>query len=205
MSNAMTQILAIRETPKPDEVRAQVREILASPVFHGSKRSQQFLAYVCEESLTGGASGLKERTIAVEVFGRNPKSDLADDTIVRVGAREVRKRLVQYYLTPEGMASPVRIDLPTGSYAPEFHYAAAPAPDPQPHILAPPPTPEEPRYFSRRTVMLIAAALLAVVGASVVAAKWMRPNPAEQAFSRFWEPVFRSNDPLLLAIAHPIV
>ena len=70
---------------------------------------------------------LKERTIAVEVFGRNPKSDLADDTIVRVGAREVRKRLAQYYLTPAGAASGIRIDLPLGSYAPEFRYLAAPA------------------------------------------------------------------------------
>ena len=38
----------------------------------------------------------------------------------RVGAREVRRRLAQYYATPEGGASEVRIDLPSGSYVPEF-------------------------------------------------------------------------------------
>ena len=48
-----------------------------------------------------------------------------EDTIVRVGAREVRKRLAQYYVTSEGSASSILIELPPGSYAPEFRYAAS--------------------------------------------------------------------------------
>src|SRR5205807_9497500 len=68
----------------------QLRSMLESPVFHGSKRCKQFLEYICEKSLAGEADTLKERTIAVEVFGRAPQSDLGEDTIVRVGAREVR-------------------------------------------------------------------------------------------------------------------
>src|SRR5271166_5476066 len=112
--------------PKPDEVRGQLRAILTSPAFHGSKRCQQFLEYVCERSLAGEAGALKERTVAIDVFGRQPQSELGEDTIVRVGAREVRKRLAQFYVSPEGVASKVKIDLPAGSYAPEFHYAVAP-------------------------------------------------------------------------------
>ncbi|HEY3840767.1 MAG TPA: hypothetical protein VGL72_29545 [Bryobacteraceae bacterium] len=202
MSNATTQILVARDAPKPDEIRAHVREILKSPAFQGSKRSQQFLVYVCEESLAGGAAALKERTIAVEVFGRNPKSDLADDTIVRVGAREVRKRLVQYYLTPEGAAALVRIDLPTGSYAPEFHYAGiTPPPEAPPDI----PSAVRPARLPVWNILLVAAAALVIAVAAFLSVRWLRPNPGEQAFSRFWEPVFRSDDPLLLAMAHPIV
>src|SRR6266700_834168 len=34
-------------SPKPDEIREQLRAILSSPAFLGSKRSQQFLEYVC--------------------------------------------------------------------------------------------------------------------------------------------------------------
>src|ERR1035438_1772846 len=83
------------ERPKSEEIRIHLREVLKSPAFQGSKRCQQFLAYVCEKSLGAETVSLKERTIAVEVFGRSPQSDLADDTIVRVGAREVRKRLQQ--------------------------------------------------------------------------------------------------------------
>ncbi|MGH9720056.1 MAG: hypothetical protein ACRD8O_07570 [Bryobacteraceae bacterium] len=40
---------------------------------------------------------------------------------MRVGAREVRKRLAQYYVTAEGVAARVRIDLPPGQYAPELN------------------------------------------------------------------------------------
>src|SRR3954453_20678774 len=89
--------------PQPDEIRLQLQQILASPVFHGSKRCQQFLEYVCVKALAGEAGTLKERTVAVEVFGRPAHIDLGEDTIVRVGAREVRKRLAQYYVTPEGV------------------------------------------------------------------------------------------------------
>jgi hypothetical protein len=78
---------------------------------------------VCEKSLAGEAGTLKERTVAIDVFGRQPQSELGEDTIVRVGAREVRKRLAQFYVSPEGVASKVKVDLPAGSYAPEFHYA----------------------------------------------------------------------------------
>jgi hypothetical protein len=85
-----------REMPKPEEVQDQLRTILASPAFHGSKRCQQFLEYVCEKSLGGEAGALKERTVAIDVFGRQPQSELGEDTIVRVGAREVRKRLAQF-------------------------------------------------------------------------------------------------------------
>src|SRR5260370_9699698 len=109
-------------SPQPDEIRRQLQQVLASPAFHGSKRCQQFLEYVCAKSLAGEGGALKERSVAVEVFGRPPHIDLGEDTIVRVGAREVRKRLAQYYATSEGALSEIRIDLPSGSYAPEFHY-----------------------------------------------------------------------------------
>src|SRR6266581_1986038 len=97
-----------RSTPSPEAVRRQLQNILASPAFHGSKRCQQFLEYVCDKFLEGQPGALKERTIAVEVFGRHPDSDLAEDTIVRVGAREVRKRLAQYYVSPEAVHEVVK-------------------------------------------------------------------------------------------------
>jgi hypothetical protein len=208
MSNAVThprdEFTPKREAPKAGEIRGHVREILASPAFHGSKRCQQFLAYVCEEALAGGTSSLKERTIAVEVFGRNPKSDLADDTIVRVGAREVRKRLQQYYLTPEGAASRIRIDLPTGAYAPEFHYANVTAIE-KPPVPSPAIPDALPARDRRRTWIAAAAAILLVASVVALSAKWLHATPEEQAFARFWEPVFHSSEPLLLAIPHPIV
>ena len=191
------------ESPKPEEIHSQLLNILASPAFHGSKRCQQFLQYVCERALAGEATALKERTIATEVFGRQPESDLGEDTIVRVGAREVRKRLAQYYVTPGGAASGVLIDLLPGSYVPEFRYAIV---NKEKDTLAAALVVEEHR--SRRWRFGVLAALgLALLGALAVLAisKWTAPNPNVEAFNRFWEPVFRNPEPLLLAVAHPIV
>ncbi len=117
------------DLPRREEIAEQLRSVLASPTFNGSKRCQQFLEYVCEKSLAGETGALKERSIALDVFGRHlDEEGHAEDTIVRVSAREVRKRLVQYYATPEGAASAIIIELPSGSYAPRFHYARLPEP-----------------------------------------------------------------------------
>jgi hypothetical protein len=188
--------------PKPEEVRQQLRAILTSPAFLGSKRSQQFLEYVCEKSLNGQASTLKERTIAVEVFGRAPESDLGEDTIVRVSAREVRKRLTQYYVSPDGVAAELRIDLQSGSYAPEFHFAATPVVEPEPAPPLPeiaPPPPRSRRYaFGAVAILVAAAAVLAAVQLAGGSAN-------SRAFNEFWAPVLNAPDPLLVAVAHPIV
>src|SRR5450631_2963177 len=97
---ANPSIAGIRDAiaPGPEGIRAELQSLLLSPSFHGSKRCQQFLQFVCDEYLEGRQENLKERYLAVEVFGRAPESDLSEDTIVRVGAREVRKRLAQHYV-----------------------------------------------------------------------------------------------------------
>ncbi len=117
------------DLPRREEIAEQLRSLLASPTFHGSKRCQQFLEYVCDKSLAGEIGALKERSIAIDVFGRHlDEEGHAEDTIVRVSAREVRKRLAQYYVTPEGAAAAILIELPSGSYAPRFHYTRLPEP-----------------------------------------------------------------------------
>jgi hypothetical protein len=182
----------------PEEIRRQLRAVLTSPAFLGSKRSQQFLEYVCEKSLRGEASTLKERTIAVEVFGRAPESDLGEDTIVRVSAREVRKRLAQYYTSPAGATAEIRIELPSGSYAPEFRPSAAPTVEPEPLPAPLPPTP-----FAWRRMWPAAAIVLAMAVAGVL---WVGGGSVNtRAFRTFWEPVLSAPDPLLMAVAHPIV
>ena len=190
--------------PKPEEIQSQLRAILASPAFHGSKRCQQFLEYVCEKSLAGEASALKERTVAIDVFGRQPQSELGEDTIVRVGAREVRKRLAQFYVSPEGVASHVRIDLPAGSYAPEFHYAIAlvekeAAPPVAPVVAAPLPR------RRRKPIVLAVAAVVLLVALALGLAQWTGFGHKPDVLTKFWKPVFESSEPLLVGVAHPLV
>jgi len=102
-----------------EDVRDALRGILRSEAFSSSKRCCDFLSYVVEQSLAGSQHGLKERTIAVAVFGRTPSYDSHEDAIVRIKATEVRKRLGHYYASL-GRESPVRIALPRGGYVPVF-------------------------------------------------------------------------------------
>lgn len=196
-------LAADHHSPKPEEIRCQLGIVLESPAFHGSKRCQRFLEYVCLKSLAGETGALKERTVAIEVFGRQPQSDLAEDTIVRVGAREVRKRLAQYYVTPQGETAHIRIDLPSGAYAPDFRYANARKVNAA-AVIAPRVESKPPRRWRRWAALAAGCATLASLAAIVVARR-TPVSPNELAFRQFWDPVFRSPDPLLLAVAHPIV
>jgi hypothetical protein len=108
-------------------VRQQLNRILAHPLFTNSKRYPVLLAYTVEQALLGNAGELKERTIGVEAFGREPSYDVSLDPVVRMTAAEVRKRLIQYYYSPEH-AGELIIDLPVGSYAPLFR-------EPSPHTV----------------------------------------------------------------------
>src|ERR1035441_5041119 len=107
-------------------VRTALDHVLQSQGFRSSRRSQEFLRYVVERTLEGQADALKERSIGIDVFGRSSSYDPSDDATVRVKAGEVRKRLGLYY-SDEGAQSPLRIELPSGTYVPEFRPVHAPA------------------------------------------------------------------------------
>jgi hypothetical protein len=100
-------------------VREQLRRLLAHPLFTNSKRYPVLLAYTVEQALDGNASELKERTIGVEAFGREPTYDVNLDPVVRITAAEVRKRLIQYYYNFDH-AGELVIEMPVGSYVPTF-------------------------------------------------------------------------------------
>ena len=105
--------------PNAALVREQLNRLLAHPLFTNSKRYPVLLAYTVEQALLGNAGELKERTIGVEAFGREPNYDVNLDPVVRTTAAEVRKRLIQYYYNPDH-AGELIIELPVGSYVPLF-------------------------------------------------------------------------------------
>jgi len=193
--------------PAAEEVLLELGRISASPAFQGSRRSRQFLEHVCRRALAGEGASIKERTLAVEVFGRAAESDLGEDTIVRVGAREVRKRLVQYYATPESKESGVVIELPAGSYVPEFRYVQpeTEAAGEEPLAPAMPLAPAGESPVSRRWLMLRGALAGAAVTAAAITGWQKWPFSEYPQFEAFWEPVFAAPEPLLVASSHPIV
>src|SRR5580658_9455632 len=107
--------------PQKEAILRELEAILSSPFFRTSNRSKQFLAYVVQHTLEGNHEPLKERTIGAKLFQRPAGYSTGDDPVVRVQAGEVRRRLEQYHHAALNH-SPVRIELPVGSYAPEFRW-----------------------------------------------------------------------------------
>lgn len=101
------------------DVRVQLERMLASSLFRNSKRYPNLLRFLVEQALDGNEALLKERTLGVEVFHRAPDYDTNQDTVVRLTASEVRKRIAQYYHQPEHVGE-LQIDLRPGSYVPVF-------------------------------------------------------------------------------------
>jgi hypothetical protein len=166
--------------------------MLADPLFKHSRRYPNLLRYVVEQTLEGGTNDLKERTLGVVVFGREPAYDTNTDPIVRSTAGEIRKRIAQYYQEP-GREHELRISLSPGSYIPEFAMpvAAAPAPAAQ----APPAPVARPR---KPYLWIVAAAAVAL--AFLVAVLWIRPWAPRAALDDFWRPVLDSPNPVLICI-----
>jgi len=108
-------------------VRYHLEEVITSHAFAGSKRAQDFLQLIVGHALAGQFDCLRERMIGAEMFGRPINYDTANDSVVRVKATEVRKKLAQYYLETARKPA-IRIDLPSGSYVPRFHFAPLTSP-----------------------------------------------------------------------------
>jgi hypothetical protein len=107
-------------------VAKALEEVLSDPAFKHSRRCSLLLRGLVERALAGNFREFKERTLGVEVFGRQPDYDTNTDPAVRMTANEIRKRLAQFYLQSTSSV-PVRIRLVPGSYIPEFDFAPPPA------------------------------------------------------------------------------
>jgi len=106
-------------------VLSHLRLLLRSRAFARSARAQDFLALVVRNAIKGRYSNLHERMIGAELFGRSIDYDTGSDSVVRVLATEVRKRLNQFYLESSQDEWPVKFELPIGSYVPGFVFANA--------------------------------------------------------------------------------
>ena len=102
-------------------IHEQLERLLSNSHFSQSRRFPSFLRFVIDQTLLGQTDLLKERTLGIEIFGREADYDTASDPIVRVTATEIRKRIAQYYQEP-GHEAELRLSLPAGSYVPQFHW-----------------------------------------------------------------------------------
>lgn len=206
-----TEHAAPPETLREEEkfaILAQVERLLSTPYFSHSRRFPAFLRYIVHATVDGHADLLKERTIGVEIFGKNADYDTALDPIVRVTAGEIRKRIAQYYQEP-GHERELKLSLPPGSYIPQFQFpgsatpaAEAVAPEEAVTVGEPAVLPAAAEHApARRRLRWMLLALAALLGIAVATAYLTWKNSRNSAFAEFWDPILSSPDPVLLCVA----
>jgi len=199
-----------------EAIRAQLELLVRDEFFRSSKRSVAFLRYVVEQTLSGQANQIKERSIGIEVFGKDPAYDTNADHIVRTAAAELRKRLATYYVDDKHRLQ-LRIALVPGSYIPRF--TAPPQPDAKPaeagasehaaiglevrahgpelvaESIAAKVSPG--RTANRSDAALLVAAAAALLLMVFFGYRWMQ-KPSPEAL--FWKPVLNTPGPVLVAV-----
>lgn len=194
-------------------IREHLNSILATSFFNTSKRYPAFLNYVVDAALRGRTEMLKERTLGIEVFHRNPMYDTSSDPVVRTAACEVRKRLGQYY-SEFGQEQNIRIELPPGSYIPEFRRGSprplavtahssivspADASDSASEVQTPVYPAARRATGSRAAYLGVAIALAIGIGLGLVGTN-VYPWTRASAVDKFWGPLLNSASPVLICM-----
>jgi hypothetical protein len=102
-----------------EEEWQELQTVLQSGILDKAPNLRHFLEYVAQQYFSGHTEQLKEYSIAVQALHRLEQFDPQSDTIVRVTAHTLRKKLDQYYAT-EGADHPVQVRLPAGKYVLQF-------------------------------------------------------------------------------------
>jgi len=158
------------ECARTEVERAELQSVLASPLFVRSPTLAHLLSYLCEKKFAGESDRIKEYSVALEVFGRRDSFDQDTDSIVRVQANRLRKRLADYYAA-EGSAHRLHITIPVGQYVPVFEERSAA------EIRRPAPAPSA-QAASHRWLLVPAILLLILVAALLVLERHrLKPAP----------------------------
>ncbi len=199
-----------------EAVLEEMNRILADPAFNGSKRCVALFRYLVNCALNGEQNEFKERTLGIEVFGRDPSYDSQADPIVRVTANEIRKRLGQCYYEEQGSRHNVKIRLVRGGYLPEFDFSGSDQPEaeeadplemmsPTPLVLPPAEIPHlgevqaSVPFNLRRKRLLWTGTVILVIAA--VASFYHYGHPVRSRQDMVWEPLLRSDKPLMVCVA----
>src|SRR5215475_12055946 len=204
--------------PTAEEVRQLLERILCSRQFSNAPKKQKFLQLICEAYLDGRASELSEYSIGFQVFDRSETYDPALDSIVRVGAHEVRKKLERYYKS-EGKNDDILLEIPSGSYIPIFtrlKQASEATESTKVALSTPPSSVQFGRVAGKTWIILLGLALVFLIIAVVMLAisnrqlrrqtkEGAQPKEFAAVFGPVWEPFLKDESPTLLVLSNPPV
>ncbi len=167
-----------------EERWAILERLRASDQLKRSAKLRELLQYLCHRAWVDGATEIREHEIGVNVFGRPEGYDSAQDTLVRVQASQLRKRLEKHFENEGRLEDPI-LEIPRGSYAPVIRPRHASAAQGEP--VQDPPPPAAPRPPSRWPLAVLSALCLAL---SIVCIWLLQRPPAPQiegeTLRRFW-------------------
>ncbi len=109
-------------------IEAQLERLLVSSCFKSAELLQRLLKYLVIETLSGRDDHINQTSIAIDVLGRDADFDPSADAVVRVEARRLRSRLIEYYYE-DGAEDRIRFELPKGHYIPKISLKAPKATD----------------------------------------------------------------------------
>jgi hypothetical protein len=117
----------------PEKLQDDPRWRLAQRVVSGSHFARsplltRFLLYVVAETIEGREEEITEHQIGMQVFDRRPGYSTIEDNIVRNYARQLRRRLAEFFAAG-GQSEKLRIEIPLGGYVPVFHSVDEHRPD----------------------------------------------------------------------------
>jgi Tol biopolymer transport system component len=166
---------------KSDQIEADLERICGSAEFAASPRLVRLLRFCVEQSRLNRLDNLKESTIGVAVFDREPSYDLKSDPIVRVTAARLRRKLDEFYRSRDDYSTV--IEIPKGSYVAFFHTGMArqlrlPEPEAESEAISPPakaPARAEVRTPWLRTALVVVPVALLAVGL------WLRARQASRS------------------------
>ncbi len=180
-------------------IQTELASILGSTSFRGSKKSCEFLQYVVHVALDGRTDSLKERSIGLDLLGRDTSYDPSSDATVRVRAVEVRKRLTSFYSTHPS-TSGYRIELSPGSYVPRF--VKEPPPPlftlaPQPNLPAIPQPLMQASVPPFSVVKMVRPSLIALFFCAFFLRQQIQTG---DSYHQFWDKRLRGKSVVLLSL-----
>ena len=191
-----------RSDISPEQVQAEIENVLRSTAFERTERLQRFLRFICEMTLKGESHRINEYLIGSDVFQRGPNYSPGEDSIVRRQAHALRQKLQDYYST-EGRDHEVRIELPVGRYVPVFR-RMLPV---EPKVDEPKVEPRQATAARRAVLTIVAAIAIFVIGFLTAMAlprailDGPKGGPATRAI---WEPWLATKSDAVICFTNPM-
>jgi hypothetical protein len=192
--------------PPRDARDLLVERVAAGSAFGKSNRLRELFLFLCHRKSTDPGGAVREQEIGIEVFGRRPDYDTAQDAIVRVQVSQLRKRLEQHFAS-EGRDEPLVIEIPKGTYTPVFRSRESDSsPDRPPELLPPHMPPRGTRWIAVLSVLAAAGVLLVAglvfgpwhLGSS---SRWARNVDPGATVDRLWYQIFDNGRPTCIVLS----